>query len=362
MSELINEFRNPELARRMGSILSSYRGRNVSIMEVCGTHTMSISRYGIRGLLPDGINLISGPGCPVCVTPGFFINAAIGLSRRKDVIIATFGDLMRVPGKGSSLLKEKAAGGDIRIVYSPFDSLKLARENPGRRVVFLSVGFETTTPVTALTILKAKAGNIKNFSVLSSNKTVPEVLKALAADRDIKLDGFIYPGHVSAVIGTKVYEELALDFGMPGIVTGFEPVDILHAVLKLVSNINNKKIVVENEYSRVVPREGNPAAVQKMEDVFEKCDSVWRGIGTIPDSGLKIREIYENVDAWKVFDIFPEEVEDPKGCLCGEVLKGKKKPNDCKFFGRDCVPENPVGACMVSSEGTCAAYYNFLGV
>ncbi len=359
MAKYIDEFRDSELAGKLSEALLSYSGRRVTIMEVCGTHTMSISRYGIRDLMPESINLVSGPGCPVCVTPGFFINSAIELSKRKDVIITTFGDLMRVPGGDSSLLTEKALGRDIRIVYSPLDSVKIAAENPEKNVVFLSVGFETTTPVVALTVLKALNENIKNFSVLSSNKTIPEALKILGGDREIGIDGFLYPGHVSAIIGTKIYHELASNLGIPGIVTGFEPLDILHAILKLVSNINNKRAVVENEYKRVVPEEGNPVAIEKMNRVFEPCDSRWRGIGNIPGSGLRIRDGYKEFDAWKVFDLTPGEIEEPKGCQCGEVLKGKKKPPECKLFGGACVPENPVGACMVSSEGTCAAYYKY---
>lgn len=359
MARYIDEFRDSELAGRLSEAIAAYKGRRVTIMEVCGTHTMSISRYGIRDLMPEGINLVSGPGCPVCVTPGFFIKSAIELSRRRDVIITTFGDLMRVPGGDSSLLKEKALGGDIRIVYSPLDSIKVAAENPGKRVVFLSVGFETTTPVVALTVLKAFSENIKNFSVLSSNKTIPETLKILAGDKEIGVDGFLYPGHVSAVIGTRVYEELASSHGIPGIVTGFEPLDMLHAILRLAQHINNKRCVVENEYKRVVPEDGNPVAIEKMNQVFEPCDSIWRGIGNIPGSGLEVRDEYREFDAWRVFDLSPGEIEEPKGCMCGEVLKGKMKPPECRLFGCACVPENPVGACMVSSEGTCAAYYKY---
>lgn len=359
MSKFVDEFRDPELAKKLVSMLSSYKGRPVNLMEVCGTHTMSISRYGIRGLLPENINLISGPGCPVCVTPVSYINSAILLSGEKDVIITTFGDLMRVPGKSSSLLKEKGRGRDIRIVYSPLDSLKIAKDNPDKKVVFLSVGFETTTPVTALTVLRAREENIKNFCVLPANKTMPEALKILASDRDVKIDGFLYPGHVSAVIGTKYYEELAAALGIPGVVAGFEPLDILHSILRLVSNIKSGKAVVENDYTRVVASEGNPTAVQKINDVFEPCHSVWRGIGVIPGSGLKIREEYKDFDAGQFFDLDSSNDEEPEGCLCGEVLKGKVKPLSCKLFGKVCVPENPVGACMVSSEGTCAAYYKY---
>ncbi|MCX7923873.1 MAG: hydrogenase formation protein HypD [Clostridia bacterium] len=361
MSNFINEFRNSETAQRMADILASYKGAPVKLMEVCGTHTMAIFRYGIRQLLPENIELISGPGCPVCVTPGFFIDASIELAGHENVIITTFGDMMRVPGSQSSLLKEKAEGRDIRIVYSPLDSLKMAADNPDKKVVFLSIGFETTTPIAALSVLKARDEGIKNFSVLSSNKTIPEALKALVGDSDIGVNGFLYPGHASAIIGTGFYHELAERYKIPGVVAGFEPLDVLHAIITLATNINNNKIVVENQYSRVVPEAGNPVALEKMYEVFEPADSVWRGIGNIPGSGLKMRDSYSDYDAWKVFNIEQREWKEPKGCLCGEVLKGKKTPKDCKLFNKACTPENPVGACMVSSEGTCAAYHKYGG-
>lgn len=360
MHNYMEEFRNSEVARRMGSILKSYEGQSVvKIMEVCGTHTMSIFRFGIRDLLPPGIELVSGPGCPVCVTPGFYINSAIELSKRRDVIITTFGDMMRVPGSSSSLLKEKALGRDIRVVYSPLDSLKIAEDHPDKKVVFLSIGFETTTPVIALSVLKANEADLTNFSVLSANKTIPEALKVLSTDKDIGINGFLYPGNVSAIIGTQVYEKLASEYGMPGVVAGFEPLDILGGIIALVSNINQKKLIVENQYSRIVTREGNLIAREKMNEVFGPDDAVWRGIGNIPGSGLKVMDRYSRFDAWKVFNMEITDSEEPKGCLCGEVLKGKKKPKDCKLFNRLCTPENPVGACMVSTEGTCAAYYKY---
>lgn len=359
MDNLFTAFRDPKLAAVLTEKLSMYKGCKINIMEVCGTHTMSISRYGIRSLLPEGINLISGPGCPVCVTPLYFINSAIELSENKDVIITTFGDLMKVPGSHSSLLKEKAKGKDIRIVYSPMDSLKIASHNKDKRVVFLSVGFETTTPVTALTILKASEEKIDNFSVLSANKTIPNALKILATDKDVGVHGYLYPGHVSAIIGIKLYQELALEYGIPGVVAGFEPLDILHGILTLVETINDGRKIVVNEYKRVVTEEGNTEAVQVADKVFGACDSVWRGIGNLPLSGLSIREEFEAFDAWKIYNLQPYTTEETPGCKCGEILKGRLKPTDCKLFGKSCMPENPVGACMVSSEGTCAAYYRF---
>lgn len=359
MSNFVDEFRNSETAAGMAETLSLYKGPQVKIMEICGTHTMSIFRYGIRGLLPGNIRLISGPGCPVCVTPGFYIDAAIQLARMEGVMVTTFGDLMRVPGSGTSLLKEKALGRDIRIVYSPLDSVKLASENPDKKVVFLSVGFETTTPVVALSVLKAQQEGIRNFSVLSANKTMPEVLKVLVADSSIKIDGFLYPGHVSAIIGTSLYEEMSEKYGMPGVVAGFEPLDILGAIITLVSNISSGKIIADNRYSRAVAKEGNPVALEKLYEVFEPCNAVWRGIGNIPGSGLKLKSKYNEYDAWNEFNIDVKDMSEPKGCLCGEVLKGKKIPKNCGLFGKACTPENPVGACMVSSEGTCAAYYKY---
>jgi len=359
MNNLIDEFRNSETARKMVRILSEYKGRPVNLMEVCGTHTMSIFRFGIRDVLPESIRLLSGPGCPVCVTPNYFIDAAIELAKMDDVIITTFGDMMRVPGNGSSLLEQKASGKDIRIVYSPLDSLKIAANNPDKKVVFLSVGFETTTPVSALTVIKAKEEGINNFYLLSANKTMPEVLKTLCLDPEVNIDGFIYPGHVSVITGTAMYDEIAEKYGMPGVIAGFEPLDILHAIIRLVSNIMSGRVLSENGYKRAVNPEGNPVALARLYEVFEPCDARWRGIGLIPGSGLKMRDAYADYDAWKAFDIKVLDHSDPKGCLCGEVLKGKRTPKECKLFNTICTPENPVGACMVSSEGTCAAYYKY---
>lgn len=359
MGKYIDEYRNSEAALRLGQALSNYKGKPIKIMEVCGTHTMAIFRYGIRELLPDRIKLISGPGCPVCVTPAYFLNAAITLAKMKDVIITTFGDMMRVPGNDSSLLREKALGADVRIVYSPLDSLKVAKDNPDKRVVFLSIGFETTTPIAALTIINAKELGLKNFSVLSANKTIPEALKVLSMDKEIGVNGYLYPGHVSAIIGTSLYDEVAKDYGIPGVVAGFEPLDVMHGIISLAANINEEKPIVENEYSRIVKREGNPLAIEKMNFVFEPEDAAWRGIGIIPGSGMRIRDSFSELDAWKLFELSEDFGSEPKGCLCGEVLKGKKTPKECPLYGKVCTPESPVGACMVSSEGTCAAYYKY---
>jgi hydrogenase expression/formation protein HypD len=359
MGKYIDEFRNSEVATRLGRTLLNYKGKPIKIMEVCGTHTMAIFRYGIRELLPDNIKLISGPGCPVCVTPAYYIDAAIKLARRKDVIITTFGDMMRVPGSDSSLMKEKAMGADVRMLYSPLDSLKIAHDNPNKQVVFLSIGFETTTPIAALTVINAMDAGYTNFSVLSANKTIPEALKVLSQDKEIGVNGYLYPGHVSAIIGTDLYDQVAKDYGIPGVVAGFEPLDVLHAIISLSTNINNSNKIVENEYSRVVKREGNPIALEKMNSVFEPCDAVWRGVGKIQGSGMSIRSSFSSFDAWKVFELDEDVGTEPKGCLCGEVLKGKKTPKECPLYGKVCTPESPVGACMVSSEGTCAAYFKY---
>ncbi|MDP4092524.1 MAG: hydrogenase formation protein HypD [Bacillota bacterium] len=362
MYNFMDEFRNSDLARQAAEVLASYKGRPVKIMEVCGTHTMAIFKYGIRSLLPQNISLISGPGCPVCVTPVSYIDSAIELSRLEGMIITTFGDLMKVPGTESSLLKEKAAGRDIRIIYSPLDAVRIAAENPVRKVVFLSVGFETTTPVTALTVLKAYENQIGNFSILTANKTMPEALKILAVSGEVKIDGYLYPGHVSTITGTELYWRLAEEYGISGIVTGFEPLDMLNGIIMLIDSLNKGKATVINEYSRAVTKEGNPIALGKMYEVFEPCDAIWRGIGNIPASGLGLKEKYKKYDARVVYEIKEKDSSEPKGCLCGEILKGNRIPRECGFFGKQCTPENPVGACMVSSEGTCAAYYKFGGI
>lgn len=361
MINYIDEFRDPVLARKMSGLLSEYKGGTISVMEVCGTHTMAFSRFGIRNILPEGIRLISGPGCPVCVTPVNYIDAAVELARKPMTIITTFGDMMRVPGTESSLGREKAMGADVRVVYSPLDALKIAAEHPDRSVVFLSIGFETTTPGAATTIRKAKEDGIGNFSVLSANKTMPEVLKLLAADSSVKIDAYLYPGNVCAITGTKPYEELAEKYGISGAVTGFEPLDLLFSLTYIVTALKEKRTFFYNQYSRVVKPEGNRAALSVMQEVFVPCDASWRGIGIIPGSGLRIRSSYEEYDAWKVFSLRQQEIPEPAGCKCGEILKGSTTPDSCGLFGTACSPDNPVGPCMVSSEGTCAAFYKYGG-
>ena len=355
----IDEFRDKKLIDRAAIRIREAAGdmsRTCAIMEVCGTHTMSIFRFGLRDILPASIRLISGPGCPVCVTPNSFLDKAIALANMKGVVVATFGDMMRVPGSRSSLSEEKAKLADIRVVYSSTDALEIARKNPRKEVVFLGVGFETTVPTVASSIIAAKKEGIANYSVLSAHKTMPEVLAALVKAKDLKVDGFILPGHVSVVIGSKPYEFLSLKFGKRCAVAGFEPLDILEAILMIITQKTPK---VDVEYARLISRCGNVAAQKGIEKVFAKADSEWRGIGSVKNSGLKIRKAFADFDAEKKFDIKIKPAKENSSCACGDVLKGVKTPLECRLFGRMCTPEHPVGACMVSSEGTCAAYYKY---
>jgi len=331
----------------------------VNLMEVCGTHTMAISRFGIRSRLPEKIKLISGPGCPVCVTPITEVDKTIEISKQKNVIITTFGDMLKVPGTKSSLMNEKAKGRDIRVVYSPSDALLIAKENPDKKVVFIGIGFETTAPLIAYTMKEAKKQKIKNFYVLSFFKVIIPPMEALLNDKDLKLNGFICPGHVSAITGAKIYEPLVEKYKIPCVVIGFEAIDILTGILMLLKQMLLKKPAVEIQYKRVVKYEGNKYAQDVLKEVFTESDSVWRGIGLIPGSGLKLNENYSEFDAEKIFDIDVSFSKEPVGCKCGDVLKGIKIPTECPFFGKKCTPEKPVGACMVSSEGTCAAYYKY---
>lgn len=355
----IKEFRDPKVVKNMLEKLSSKCNKEITIMEVCGTHTMSIFKNGVRELLPKNIKLISGPGCPVCVTPQGYIDTAIELSSRDDIIITTFGDLMKIPGTKSTLQKEKALGKDIRIVYSPLHSLDIAKENPDKEVVFLGVGFETTAPIIALSVYNAKNQNINNYSVLHSIKTMPQTMKTLVIDKEIKIDGFLCPGHVSTIIGAKPYEFLASDYNVPLVIAGFESTDIVAGIYTLVEMINNKEYKVENIYNRLVKYEGNEKALDIIDEVLNQCNSVWRGLGSIENTGFKFKEEYKMYDVQNKLNIEILESDPPKGCLCGEILKGIKNPTECKLFGKVCNPQNPIGACMVSEEGTCAAYYKY---
>jgi len=356
------EFRDPELAqlqlRAIEQTVADYAGQ-MTLMEVCGTHTMAIYQHGIRALLPEQIRLISGPGCPVCVTPVGYVDHAVALARRPDTIIATFGDMVRVPGSSSSLLREQADGATIKIVYSPLDAVALAEKNPEKNVVFLGVGFETTTPTVAAAIVTAQSKDLQNFFVLASHKTMPGPMAALAGDPELQVDGYLCPAHVSAIIGANAYQPLVEQFKVPCVVTGFEPLDVLQGVLMLARQVVSGEARVETQYRRVVKAAGNPRARALIEQVFEPCDARWRGIGDIPQSGLKIRAKFAAFDATTALPIEVEEPREHAGCQCGEILKGKVSPRDCKLFRSVCTPEDPVGACMVSSEGTCAAEYKY---
>lgn len=356
----LDEFREREQVQGILRRIREVSKRPVNLMEICGTHTHAISRCGIRQGMPPNIRLISGPGCPVCVTSAGDINRIIAFSRgRPDVIIATFGDMMRVPGTASSLQEERAAGGDIRVVYSPLDALDFARTNPDKQVVIYAVGFETTAPTVAATILEARADGIKNLSVLSLHKLTPPAMKALLDSGGAVIDGFICPGHVTAVIGAKAYGFLAKDYHAPCVVAGFEPLDALLGIYMLVRQLEDGASKIEIEYDRVVSWDGNLRAQQTIEKVFTPCDSVWRGIGMIPASGLAINDAYSEFNAQKRFDIPEGDEAESVGCRCGEVLKGLISPPECPLFGKACNTERPVGPCMVSSEGTCAAYYRY---
>ena len=355
----IDEYRDSEISRRLIEKIKSISKKDVRLMEVCGTHTVAIFRSGIRSVLPQTVSLLSGPGCPVCVTDQGEIDAFIELARREDVIITTFGDLMRVPGTKSSLQKESAAGRDIRVVYSTFDALEIARKNSAKKVVFLGVGFETTAPTIAAAILSAAQGDVRNFSVISAHKLVPPALEALMAAEQIRIDGFILPGHVSVIIGLNAYRPFFDRHRVPCVVAGFEPTDILQAVILLVEMLEADRPALENAYARAVTVEGNPKAQQILDEIFEPADACWRGIGAIPLSGLKIREKYSAHDAQKLFDVQVPDAKTPKGCACGEILIGSKTPPECALYKKVCTPMDPVGPCMVSTEGTCAAYYKY---
>lgn len=358
----LREFRDAEVVRGISELihdLSSSLRERVTLMEVCGTHTMAIARFGLRSLMPPQVRLISGPGCPVCVTPNEYLDRAIALSRLPDVTVVTFGDMMRVPGSSSSLEREKARGADIRVVYSTLDALKLARDNPSRKVIFLGVGFETTAPTIAAAIKKACEEGLKNFYVLCAHKIIPPAMEVLVQAEDLDLNGFICPGHVSTIIGSNPYRPIAHRYGIPCVIAGFEPVDVVRSVEMLLRQIVEGRAEVEIEYNRVVRPEGNTKAQRLMEEVFDVCDSNWRGIGVIPSSGLKIREEFSELDAELAFDVEVEPTREHPGCICGEILRGVKTPTDCPLFGKACTPRTPVGACMVSSEGTCAAYYKY---
>ncbi len=355
----IDEYRDSELSKSLLQKIKTISKKDVRLMEVCGTHTVSIFRSGIRSVLPQTISLLSGPGCPVCVTDQAEIDAFIELARIDDVIITTFGDLMRVPGTQSSLQQESAAGRDIRVVYSTFDALEIAKKNPDQHVVFLGIGFETTAPTIAASILSAARMDVKNFSVISAHKLVPPALEALMAAEGVLIDGFILPGHVSVIIGLKAYQPFFDKYQIPCVVAGFEPTDILHAISMLIEMLESNSPNLDNAYPRAVTVDGNTKAQQILDEIFEPADACWRGIGVIPQSGLKIRAQYAAHDAEKLFNIEVPDAKIPKGYACGEVLIGTKIPPECALYKKACTPMDPVGPCMVSTEGTCAAYYKY---
>ena len=355
----LDEYRDANLSRPIIEKINRISTRPIRLMEVCGTHTVSIFRSGIRSILPETITLLSGPGCPVCVTDQREIDTFIELAKREDVIVTTFGDLMRVPGTYSSLQKEKAQGSDIRVVYSTMDAVALAQKHSGKKVVSLGVGFETPAPTIAAAIVTAKQLGLTNFSVSSAHKLVPPALTALASVDNIAVDGFLLPGHVSVIIGLKGYRSFFDTYRIPCVVAGFEPADILHAIAMLVEQIEIGNPQLANAYGRAVADEGNPKALGILNDAFEPVDTCWRGIGMIPSSGLTIREPYAGYDAARQFQIELPPSKDPKGCACGDILTGTKLPPECALYKTVCTPMDPVGPCMVSTEGTCAAYYRY---
>jgi hydrogenase expression/formation protein HypD len=355
----LSEYRDRQLARKIIEKIHISSKKEVRIMEVCGTHTVSIFRNGIRGVLPSHIVLVSGPGCPVCVTAVEEIDKFIKISHENDVIITTFGDLMKVPGSASSLQIEKANGADIRIVYSTFDALKIAVNNIEKKVIFLGIGFETTAPTIAAAVLEAKSKNIKNFFVLALHKLIPPAMDALLSAGDLKIDGFMCPGHVSCIIGANAYMPLVQNYDTPCVVAGFEPVDILHSIYMLVEQLEKGQAKVEIQYKRGVTFEGNKNALGIMDKVFETCDAPWRGLGTIPGSGLRLRTEFKDYSAESVFDLSVPEAKENPNCMCGDILRGARAPVECPLFRKACTPTNPIGPCMVSSEGSCAAYYKY---
>ena len=361
MLKYLDEYRDPETARRLLDVLHDmdFGDRPVRMMEICGTHTVAIFRSGLKKLLPPGIQLVSGPGCPVCVTADEDIDRAVRIARLPNVIVTTFGDLVRVPGSFSSLQEERSKGADVRIVYSSLDALEIARNNPGRQVVFLAVGFETTAPTTAAAVRQASALKISNFSVFSAHKLLPPAMHALLNAGELHLDGFLCPGHVSIIIGAAAYRAVTEQHRIPCVVTGFEPLDILRGIVVLADLVRSGKAETVNEYRRAVNDEGNTTARRIMDEIFEPVDSAWRGLGIIPGSGLAPRSQWAEFDALKRFDIPYIHVKEHPGCRCGEVLRGVLTPPQCGLFKKVCTPSTPRGPCMVSGEGTCGAYFRY---
>jgi hydrogenase expression/formation protein HypD len=358
----VDEFRDAELAAVLGREITALcePGRHYKIMEVCGGHTHTIYRYGVQDHLPEAVELVHGPGCPVCVIPMGRVDDGIAIAEQEGVILTCFGDMMRVPGGRGSFLEANARGADIRMVYSPLDALRIARQHPDRQVVFYAIGFETTAPSTALTVLRAAKEGLDNFSVFCNHVTIVPPIKAILDSPDMRLDAFLGPGHVSTVIGCRPYEWIPRDFGMPLVCAGFEPLDLLQSIYMIMKQLAEGRAEVENQYSRVVPYDGNPVALGVLAEVFRlRPFFEWRGLGSIAHSALQLAPAYARFDAEQRYALPGVRVADPKACQCGEVLKGVLKPWECKVFGTACTPETPIGTCMVSSEGACAAYYNY---
>jgi hydrogenase expression/formation protein HypD len=353
-----NEFRDEKLARTLLDRIKKTAIRPIRLMEVCGGHTMAIRRYGIHTLLPDTIDLLSGPGCPVCVTDQLYIDLAVAYARRPDTMLVSYGDMLRVPGSFTSLEKEKASGADIRVVYSTLQALDLARSNRNKTIVFAAIGFETTTPGTALAILQAEKEKLSNFKIICAHKTMPEAMGALIQE-GVNIDGYIGPGHVSSIAGSQLFVPLAEKYRIPVVIAGFEPLDLLQTILMLAEMIADGEPGVKIQYKRLVTREGNTRAQKIVDTVFEPVEAYWRGIGRIAGSGLGLRASYNVFDAELVIPVPVKTGPEPRGCMCGNILKGLNKPSDCPLFGRKCTPANPVGACMVSSEGACNAYMQY---
>jgi hydrogenase expression/formation protein HypD len=354
----IDEFRNKDLITKLAALIRMSITRDYSFMEVCGGHTAAIHRFGIPSLLPDNIKLISGPGCPVCVTGKDFIDKAIFYSRMENVIITTFGDLMRIPGSASSLEKERAAGGDIRIVFSGLDSLEIARCNPLKKVIFLGIGFETTAPGTAVTMMQAKEQDINNLLLLCAHKVMPPAIETIIKD-GTDLEGFICPGHVATITGSSIFNFIPEKYKLACVVAGFEPADILMSILMLIRQVNSNSFKVEIQYSRAVKPEGNILARSRMDSVFDRCDSSWRGFGPIPESGLALNKEYKRYDADETIPVAVTSQQEDELCICGKILRGSFSPPDCPLFVSVCNPNNPLGACMVSNEGTCNSWYRY---
>lgn len=355
----LDEYRDGDLAEKIVAEIRRTVTRPWVLMEVCGGQTHSIVKYGLDHLLPPEIELVHGPGCPVCVTPLEMIDRAHAIARRPDVIFCSFGDMLRVPGSDSDLFQVRAAGANVRIVYSPIDSLKIAQANPDRKVVFFAIGFETTAPANAMAVAQAKAMQLRNFSLLVSHVLVPPAMTAILDSPQNRVQGFLGPGHVCAVMGWREYEPIAARYQVPIVVTGFEPIDLLEGILKTVRQLEQGRAQVENQYARAVAREGNLPARRMVEQVFEIADRSWRGIGVIPQSGYRLSAAFRDYDAERIFAVESIRTREPAVCIAGQVLQGQKKPVDCPAFGTECTPQTPLGATMVSAEGACAAYYNY---